>query len=250
MKSHYRFSKDERNDILLKSQQCLWSKEGDPGLDYLCNIRKISEAGVKKFGLGYIPVYVNHILAGRIIFPIYDSSSNLVALGTRLIHDGSYLPVYWHESYEKSFYLYGMYLSKYSIRKWQFAILVEGQIDAIRMHDGGLTNTVALCGTKFSEVQLSCVLRYCDELVVVLDTDTNFSGQKAMDRLKKMFGSASSNKRTDSFGKSTFDREFSGKIVFIRFDEPLDPDEFISKYGFLKLKTLIKTKLLEMRNGY
>ena len=77
MKFQRRFSVVERNDIVEKSQQCLWAEEGKAGLEYLVVNRSLSKDVIKQFGLGYIPPKVNHQLAGRIVIPIYDPSKNL-----------------------------------------------------------------------------------------------------------------------------------------------------------------------------
>ena len=109
-----RFDSLERKKILEKSQECLWSKEGEPGLEYLTQKRNLSIEICKQFQLGFMPSFVPHMLNNRIIFPIIDSSNNLVSLSSRFIGDQSdtSLPVYWHEAYEKSFYLYGVNIAK------------------------------------------------------------------------------------------------------------------------------------------
>lgn len=244
MKICRRFSSVERADVLLKSQQSLKSSDGKVGLDYLINKRKISEECIQKFGLGYIPSFVRHQLCGRVIFPIYDPSSNLVALGSRHIDGDTLLPTYWHEAYEKDYYLYGAHIAKYSMMRWRFAVCVEGQFDAIRMHDHGMTNCVALCGTKFSDMQLAIIHRYCEEIVVLLDTDSNFAGQKASEKVREKIGHAAKLKA------SLHDEDFRSKIITLSFDENLDPDEFISYYGIGHLKSLIRSKVQELRRGY
>lgn len=254
MKIHRRFSSIERGDILLKSQQCLQTPDGKIGLDYLRTTRKLSEGCIQKFGLGYIPSFVRHQLCGRIIFPIYDPSENLVALGSRHIDGETLLPTYWHEAYEKDYYLYGAHIAKHSMMKWRFAVCVEGQFDAIRMHDHGMTNCVALCGTKFSDMQLAIIHRYCEEIVVVLDTDSNFAGQKASEKVREKIGYAD---ESDIGGLAAVryrnvlhSEDFKSKIITLSFNENLDPDEFISYYGIEHLKSLIRLKVQELRRGY
>ena len=104
MKIKRRFDSAERREIVEKSQQCLWSVEGKPAIDYLHEKRQLSDRVVRAFGLGYLPSDLKHQLAGRIVFPFYDASGNLVVVSSRLISGDSELPVYWHESYEKSFF--------------------------------------------------------------------------------------------------------------------------------------------------
>lgn len=133
-----RFSLVEREKIVNNAHQCLWTADGKPGFDYLVSQRKLSEDTIRKFRLGYIPLHVEHQLRGRIIFPLYDPSGNLIIVNSRrVVDDGIPLPVYWHESYEKSFYLYGIELSRSSIQKHGFAIVcLDGDQDTINPQTG------------------------------------------------------------------------------------------------------------------
>ncbi len=117
MKIKKRFSVVERSIIVENSQKCLGTHEGKPGLDYLLNERGLSEDVIRLFSIGYIPSNVGHQLAGRVILPIYDPSRNLIAVSSRAVEDSYELPVYWHESYEKSFYLYGIQSAKEKISR-------------------------------------------------------------------------------------------------------------------------------------
>lgn len=242
------FTKIDRREILEKSKQCLWSGSDRSGLNYLRVERKLSDEAIKKFELGYVPFSANHQLAGRIIFPLFGPSGHLIALGSRFIGDketGSVLPVYWHEAYEKSFYLYGVHLAKSSMRQWRFACLCEGQFDIIKMHDHGMTNAVALCGTSFSEIQLSIIYRYCEDIVVILDSDQNKTGQTAMNKIKKL--AYESCAVGDSVHRSIAGSEFTRKIATLNLGEFIDPDDYIDKYGIASLKQLIKQKVRDIR---
>lgn len=232
-----KFDSVERQEIFIKSQECLWDAEGKPGLDYLTNIRKLSHDVIRKFKLGYLPYNLEHKLAGRLIFPIEDPSGNLIALSSRLISAGkNNLPIYWHESYEKGFYLYGMFYAKEFLRKWKFCLVTEGQIDVMQMHNYGFTNTVGLCCDKMSSVQISTIYRYCDEIILILDTDSNRAGQRGRQKIMQ------------EFSKNNKHSIYRDKIGFIEFQENLDPDEFLLKFGQLPMRKLIKSKLKELRN--
>lgn len=237
-----RFSSLERREILDRAQKCLWTQAGSPGREYLLSTRHLSERIVREFGLGYVPVNVQHQLAGRIIFPIYNPSGSLVVLSSRWIDGETDLPVYWHEKYDKSFYLYGIHLAKSSMRKWKFVTVVEGQIDTIRMYDHGICNTVGLCGNKFTDYQLAIIYRYCDEIVVLLDTDANLSGQKASAKIlnKRVKIGAFSAPATMAYDR---------KIAIAHFEENLDPDDAIKKYGIGYIRKIIKSKLSELRSN-
>lgn len=244
MKNRRCFSLVERREIVEKSQACLWNADGQIGRDYLLNVRKLSEGMIREFGLGFIPSFVKHQLCGRIIFPIFNPSGKLVVVASRLVDGKSTLPVYWHESYEKDFYLYGANLAKEHILSKRFAIVVEGQFDVLRMHDSGLRNTVGLCGTKFSDYHLAVIMRYCDEIIVLLDTDANMAGQKASKKIIKRAVSA-----VAVGDRHYFVSDYRRKIGILNFDENLDPDEAIDKHGARYVEQLIENKLQELRSG-
>lgn len=239
-----RFSLVERNEILSKSQQCLWTDDGTPGLEYLTVNRALSKEIIRTFGLGYIPQGINHQLAGRIIFPIYDASNNLIAISSRRINESNtVLPVYWHESYEKSFYLYGLQHAKKSIMRWKFGTVCEGQFDVLQLHNHGMTNAVGLCSTNMSETQISMIFRYCNEVVLLLDKDANMSGQKGTSKALKMFNN------TQNYSPRTLVK-LGYKITSASFNENTDPDEFVRKHGISALKQIIKKPLIEMRKQH
>lgn len=236
-----RFNSVERQEILDKSQKCLWSSEGSVGMNYLLKTRHLNISVIKKFKLGFIPENVDHKLAGRIIFPIEDASGNCVALSSRLITlPQNDLPVYWHEKYEKSFYLYGLSYCKEVLRKKGFVIICEGQIDVMQCHNHGIDNAVGLCGNKLSPIQIATIYRYCNEIILLLDKDINKAGQKALDRVLEEFGA----KRQEKYPI------FRNKISFIRFKEHTDPDSYLVKYGPVGLQQEIDKKLIEMREVY
>lgn len=240
MKFRKRFSIVERDDIVEKSHKYLLSAENNPGLEYLCTQRKLSEETLCTFQLGYIPANVNHQLAGRIIFPLYDPSGHLVAVSSRAIQSTDYLPVYWHEEYEKQFYLYGMNYAKEPIRYYDFVIVVEGQIDVLQLHNHGIKNAVGLGSANLSEFQLSVISRYCRNIVLIFDKDKNLAGQKGASRAMK----------EASWYQRIEERRLSGssflRVIAIDLGEYIDPDQYLIKYGSEKLKTLIRTKLQEM----
>ncbi|KKN30389.1 hypothetical protein LCGC14_0834620, partial [marine sediment metagenome] len=128
-----RFSELHREELLKKSQQCLWTTEGEPGLAYLRDQRKISDSVIKAFRLGYVPSDNRHQLAGRVIIPLYDASGHLVVLSSRLVIQTKHnLAKYWHESYKKNFFLYGVDQAKPFMRKWGCVVLcISGEQECI-----------------------------------------------------------------------------------------------------------------------
>lgn len=243
-----RFSIVEREEIVEKSSQCIWTKQGEIGREYLLTKRALSEKVVRDFKLGYMPGFVNHQLRGRIILPLYDPSGNLIVVGSRAIEPSEFLPVYWHESYEKQFYLFGMDRAREAIVRHKFCIVCEGQFDVLQAACHGIKNIVGLCGNKLSQVQISVIERYCDNVVLILDTDENQAGQqgaaKAIVANQYMWGSKKM-KAFDNQSPSSFP---SRKIISVNFSNNTDPDEFIRNQGIDEFKNIVRGKLSELRN--
>jgi len=115
----------------------------------------------------------------RLMFPIKDTAGRTVAftgralpLGTAGKEDGAkYLNSPETDLYKKHEILFGMDKAKDAIRSRGFAILVEGQMDLLLLHQIGFTNTVALSGTALSKEHVSLIKRYSDNLMLALDND-------------------------------------------------------------------------------
>ncbi len=186
----------------------LHEKMGVEAKDYL-NSRKISPESIAKFQLGFasekqniVPFlkksgfsedlliktgvfyknqYNNELVnrfAGRLIFPIIDSSGKCVGFGGRIItkSDGAkYLNSPESEIFVKSRHLYGYSLAKRG--KTREVVITEGYLDVIAMHQAGFDGAVAPLGTSISETQINMCWKICDNPVIALDGDN--AGVKA-----------------------------------------------------------------------
>ena len=261
MRFKRRFSLVEREEVANKACRCLWSDSGKPGWEYLLEKRGLSEETAKEFQLGYIPIFVKHQLRGRVIFPLFDPSKNLVAISSRsvFVSEKNFLPTYWHESYQKPFYLYGIQNAHKAFRRAKFAVVVEGQFDVLQLHNHGIHNVVGLCGNKMSEVQISVINRYCQEIVLLLDKDENLSGQRGAEKIVaasafELQMSLDGEKVSASFPVPWHQRKDiltdCRKISSIILPENSDPDEFVRKHGVMELRKIIKGKRREFNNRY
>jgi len=118
---------------------------------------------------------------GRIIFPITDSSGRTIAFSGRLLEafnneEKDKSPKYINSPetmiFNKSKVLYGIDKAKIPIRKKDFCILVEGQIDILMAHQIGYRNTVALSGTALSKDHLTIINRLTNKLILAFDADS------------------------------------------------------------------------------
>lgn len=123
----------------------------------------------------------------RIVFPIRDVSGALIAFTARVNPDkadtipgGKYINSPQTEVYDKSRVLFALDKAKKAIKERGFAIVVEGQMDAIACHQHGFTNTVASSGTALTVEQLKLLKRFSNNLILSFDMDN--AGQLAADR--------------------------------------------------------------------
>ncbi|MDD2680744.1 MAG: DNA primase [Patescibacteria group bacterium] len=123
----------------------------------------------------------------RIIFPIKDVSGHVIAFTARVnpekeqtIPGGKYINSPQTEVYDKSRVLFALDKAKRNIKDRGFAIVVEGQMDAIACHQHGFTNTVASSGTALTAEQLNLLKRFSNNIALSFDMDT--AGQLAADR--------------------------------------------------------------------
>lgn len=118
---------------------------------------------------------------GRLMFPIANSSGEIIAFGGRIFDAEGDAAKYINSPqsliYDKSRTLYGFDKAKTEIRKNNFALVVEGYMDLIMSHQAGVKNAVAVSGTALTREHLRILKRLCDNLYFSFDTDG--AGQEA-----------------------------------------------------------------------
>ncbi len=114
---------------------------------------------------------------GRVMFPINDSAGRVIAFSGRILptidegKTGKYINSPETELYNKSKILYGYDISKGGIKKFDFSVLVEGQIDVVMSHQAGYVNTVGVSGTALTRDQLTLLNRLSKNIVMAFDAD-------------------------------------------------------------------------------
>jgi DNA primase len=121
----------------------------------------------------------------RIMFPICNESGKVIAFtGRTLATDEKAGPKYLNSPetpiYSKSRVLFNLNHAKEAIRKLDYAILVEGQMDCISVFNAGFHNVIATSGTAFTEVQAKLLARFTKKIVVNFDPDA--AGAAAAER--------------------------------------------------------------------
>lgn len=112
----------------------------------------------------------------RIIFPLADTQGRIVGFSGRILTEKEGAPKYLNSPetalFDKSRILYGLSLAKGVIRKHDFSIVVEGQLDVLLAHQVGFANTVATSGTALSRGHLEALSRFSDNVLFAYDSDT------------------------------------------------------------------------------
>ena len=220
--------------------------QAKPGLEYF-EKRKISPELARRFGLGFAPNYNDTIaflsskgytlkemekagvvkfrderpydaMGNRVVFPIMDISSNVVAFCGRSLETkpnfAKYLNTQDTMIFSKSKNLYAINLvkkSKMQGTKVDYLIVVEGQMDVVSLHKAGFVMAVASMGTALTQEQAKLIKRFVDKVYICYDGDT--AGKKATLRGLDILKS-------------------NGLEVFVMsMPEGLDPDDVINRFG-------------------
>ncbi len=127
---------------------------------------------------------------GRVMFPISDSSGRVIAFSGRILKDDGKSAKYLNSPdtplFDKSLVLYGLDKAKSDIRRMNYTIMVEGQMDLVMSHQAGIKNTVASSGTALTDEisnstgvisNLNLVRRLSPNIILAFDSDK--AGQMA-----------------------------------------------------------------------
>lgn len=198
-------------------QEQLMTDAAIPGREFLKG-RGFDKAAADQFGIGFAPkgwnglfdhltkkgFTIDELVAaglvtksdrgaydkfrGRLIWPIRDTTGQVIGFGARKLFDDDQGPKYLNTSdtlvYHKSQVLYGIDLAKKDISKQQRVVVVEGYTDVMACHLAGVTTAVATCGTAFGDDHIRIINRMlsADKAVpaeVIFTFDPDAAGQKA-----------------------------------------------------------------------
>ncbi len=237
----------------------------NPGiLNYLRSKRGLTDASIETFGLGYAPQSWDSALthftqrgftvrdlqdAGliserqgggyrdrfrhRIMIPIRDATRRMTGFGARIV-DPDDIPKFLNSPetvlFTKGRLLYGLDRAHKAIRTADQAVIVEGYLDVIALHQAGYENVVSPMGTALTEDQLRLLKKFTRRIVLALDPDT--AGQKAILR-----GLDAARAAMDREGELDFDprgllREEARLQADLRvaaLPDGLDPDEIVAR---------------------
>ncbi len=216
-----RDEKDHLRDAL--EQACAFFEaklsENSVARQYLAD-RGLTEESVKKWRVGYAPaewraLYHHLLLLGfnkdilvkagltkpvtgevkepydvfrdRLVFPIFDPNGEITGFSGRALAketEPKYLNTPETVFFTKHDLLYGLDKAKGEVRKKNYAVLVEGQMDLVLSHQAGVENTVASSGTAFTSAHLERLKRLSPRIILAFDGDA--AGEKAGEKAAEL----------------------------------------------------------------
>ena len=234
-------------EAALYYHETLYKEISKPAQEYVKK-RKLDNKTLKDYTIGYAPINSNlykilkskgytdeEILASdlinkvgnnfidrfknRLIFPIQDVRGRYIAFGGRVLDNS--LPKYINSPenlvYSKARNLYGLNIAKKT--KLEKLIIVEGYMDVVSLHQRGIENVVASCGTALTEQQGRLLRKYAEKIIISYDSDG--AGQAATLRGLEIL----SNLGCD--------------IRILQMEGAKDPDEYVIKYGNGRFQSLV-----------
>ena len=166
--------------------------------------------------VGRKPLALYSKFRNRVLFPICNENGRVIAFtGRTLATDEKSGPKYLNSPetpiYSKSRVLFNLDKAREAIRKLDYAILVEGQMDCISVYAAGFHNVIASSGTAFTDAQARLLARYSHKIVVNFDPDT--AGAAAAERSLALLVA----------------EDFEIKVLTL--EQGFDPDLFIRRKG-------------------
>ncbi len=186
------------------------------------------EAGLlsSREGGGYYDRFRN-----RIMFPIRDARGRMVGFGARTL-DPQGVPKYLNSPqtplFDKGRTLYGLDKARREIRRQDQAVIVEGYMDVIGLHQAGHRNAVSPMGTALSESQLRLLKRYSRRIILALDADA--AGSQATLRGLEVARQALDREAEPTFdarGLIRYEGRLDADLRIVTLPEGQDPDELV-----------------------
>ncbi|MGA7471593.1 MAG: DNA primase [Candidatus Sulfotelmatobacter sp.] len=204
-----RLAGDFSEEVLRESGLFSWKQEDSRQQSALSSQQ--SEAGNRKPEGAMYSKFRN-----RVMFPIANEAGKIIAFtGRTLATDEKAGPKYLNSPetgiYSKGRVLFNLDHAKEAIRKLDYAILVEGQMDCISVYAAGFHNVIASSGTAFTELQAKLLGRFTKNVIVNFDPDT--AGAKATERTLSLL----------------VEEEFNIRVLTL--EQGFDPDLYIRRKG-------------------
>jgi DNA primase len=225
--------RDENAEVLRSAQDDNAGERSDANDEQ----RTAESAGSEPKAKSQQPAAIYSKFRNRVMFPICNDQGKVIAFtGRTLSTDEKAGPKYLNSPetpiYSKSRVLFNLDNAKEAIRKLDYSILVEGQMDCISVYAAGFHNVIASSGTAFTELQAKLLGRLSKNLIVNFDPDS--AGSRAAASALGVLEATKSgiDRAADAhieYTRSAVDHEFVIRVLVL---EPgFDPDLYIRRKG-------------------
>lgn len=249
--------------VVFYRHQLLHTSAGQAALAYLKG-RGLDEGILETFGIGYAPKSwddtcnyffskgyseADLLAAGlvseresggvydrfrhRVTFPIRDERGRMAGFGARIL-DPEDVPKFLNspqtELFDKSQLLYGLDQARRSIRMMEQAVIVEGYLDVVALHQHGFSNVVSPMGTALTEHHLRLLKRFSHRIVLALDPDA--AGEKATLRglqIARQTMDRETDLVFDARGLLHYEGRLQADIRVTTLPEGMDPDDVVAR---------------------
>ncbi len=258
---HVRLREMLETTVTFFRHNLLHSPEGEPVLSYL-DSRGMTDATIEAFDLGYAPnaweATMTHLkergynvedlqnaglvskrdeggnydrFRNRLMIPIRDMRGRMSGFGARVM-DPDAVPKYLNSPqtalFDKGRLLYGLDRARKDIRQKDQAVIVEGYMDVIGLHQAGFANAVSPMGTAITEHQLRLLKRYSRRMILALDADA--AGSQATMRGLNLARDALEREADPVFntrGLVRYEGRLDADIRIVTLPGEKDPDEIV-----------------------
>jgi DNA primase len=169
----------------------------------------------------------------RLMFPIRDERGRMAGFGARILNPED-VPKFLNSPqtavFDKGRLLYGLDRARKAIRDLDQAVIVEGYLDVIALHQAGFANAISPMGTALTEYHLYMLKRYSRRIVLALDPDA--AGDRATLRglqIARQTLDREADPVFDARGLMTFEARLQADIRVTTLPEGLDPDEVVQR---------------------
>lgn len=138
---------------------------------------------------GLVNRFDGDLFKGRMMIPFLDANTGeVIGFTGRIIEKGEpkYLNTPETRLFNKGRFIFGLSQAKEAIRKSNFVVIVEGNMDVISSHQAGVKEAVATSGTAMTENHLKILSRLTTDIRLAYDGDE--AGVKAAERAIMLAG--------------------------------------------------------------
>lgn len=199
---------------------------GNNTLYNFLNKKGYSDSDIEKTSLISTERNIHDVFVNRIMIPIHDLDGNVVGFTGRIFTDSNdpkYINSKESDVFKKGKILFNYHRAKNYVRNSHELIIVEGNMDALKLYTAGIKNVIALMGTALTTDQVNAIKKMRSKVILMMDNDN--AGKLGM------------------YQNGNILRKSGIDPSIVLLSDAKDPDEYINKFGVEKFNNLLKNPL-------